>query len=70
MTLEEVLAEVDKLERESKEIKSELLKICWYMRGGVTLSEAYELSAEDRMLINDIIKNNLETTKKTGMPFF
>lgn len=70
MTLDEVLAEVDRLDKESKELKSELLKICWYMRGGVTFSESFELTIEDRILINDIIKSNLETTKKTGMPFF
>ena len=40
------------------------------MRGGVTIEEAYCLSFEDRTLIGDIIKDNLETTKKTQMPFF
>jgi hypothetical protein len=28
------------------------------------------LSAEDRKIINEIIKDNLETAKKSGMPFF
>ena len=40
------------------------------MRGGLTLEEGFSLSYEDRMLINDIIKENLETTKKTQLPFF
>jgi|TARA_R110000796_G_scaffold168998_2_gene285879 hypothetical protein len=40
------------------------------MRGGLTLEEGFSLSFEDRMLINDIIKDNLETTKKTQLPFF
>lgn len=40
------------------------------MRGGVTLSEAWDLCYEDKLIINDIIKENLETTKKTKMPFF
>ena len=40
------------------------------MRGGLTLEEGFSLSFEDRMLINDIIKENLETTKKTQLPFF
>ena len=66
----EILEEVKKLEGEQKQIKSDLLKITWYMRGGVTLSEAYELSHEDKAIIGDIIKDNLETTKKTKMPFF
>ena len=46
------------------------MKLCWYMRGGMTLDEGFCLSYEDRQLINDIIKDNLETTKKTQMPFF
>ena len=46
------------------------MKLCWYMRGGLTLEEGFSLSYEDRMLINDIIKENLETTKKTQLPFF
>lgn len=53
-----------------KEIKSEVLKLCWYMRGGVTYSEAIMMSFEERSLIGDIVKENLETTKKTGMAFF
>ena len=40
------------------------------MRGGLGLEEGFSLSFEDRMLINDIIKDNLETTKKTQLPFF
>jgi hypothetical protein len=42
----------------------------WYMRGSISLDEAFMLSAEDRALIGDIIKENMETTKKSGMPFF
>lgn len=40
------------------------------MRGGITADEAFALSYEDRMLIGDIVKENLEITKKTGMAFF
>ena len=40
------------------------------MRGGITADEAFSLSHDDRLVIADIIKENLETTKKTGMAFF
>ena len=40
------------------------------MRGGVTLDEGFNLSHEDRQLIADIVKENMETTKKSGFPFF
>jgi hypothetical protein len=70
LTTGEILEEVKKYNGEQKQIKSEMLKITWWMRGGVTLSEAWDLSYEDKLIINDIIKENLETTKKTKMPFF
>ena len=37
---------------------------------GMSYTEAMSLSQEDRMIISDIIKDNLETTKKSGLPFF
>lgn len=40
------------------------------MRGGITIDEAYNLSYEDKALIGDIVKENLDTTKKSGLPFF
>jgi len=40
------------------------------MRGGVTYDEAMHMSATERNIINDIVKDNLETTKKSGLPFF
>ena len=58
------------MENEIKNIKHELLKMCWFMRGGVTYHEALDMSYTDRSIIGDIIKDNLETAKKTGQPFF
>lgn len=40
------------------------------MRGGVSVDEVFTLSYEDRSIISEIIKENLDTTKKTGQPFF
>jgi hypothetical protein len=70
MTLDEVLREVDRLDKESKELKADIMKLCWYMRGGISLDEAFCLCYGDRQILADIVKDNLETTKKTGMPFF
>ena len=66
----EILEEVKRMEGEQKEIKSEILKLCWYMRGSVTLDEGFSMSYEERSLIGDIVKDNLETTKTSGLPFF
>lgn len=40
------------------------------MRGGLTYEEALNLSWTEREIIGDIVKDNLETTKKTGLPYF
>lgn len=40
------------------------------MRGGLTYEEAMNLSMTEREVIGNLIKENLETTKKTGMAFF
>lgn len=50
-------------------IKKEALQLCWYMRG-LSYAEAMNFSPEEREIVGEIIKENLETTKKTGLPFF
>ena len=61
---------VEQLDKEAKEIKSEALKMVWYMRGGLSYEAALNLSPEERNAVSEIIKDNLETTKKSGLPFF
>lgn len=61
---------VKELDGEVLQIKSDIFKICWFMRGGITADEAFALSYDDRTVIANIVKENLETTKKTGMAFF
>ena len=61
---------VEAMEKETRNIRLDVLKLCWYMRGGVTYDEAMQMGQVDRGLINDIVKENLETTKKSGLPFF
>ena len=58
------------MERGQKELKHELVKISWYMRGGLSYSEAMSLSPTEREIIAQLVKDNLETTKKSGQPFF
>jgi hypothetical protein len=58
------------MEKECGTIRDEALKMCWYMRGGLTYVEAMNLSHGEREIIGRLIKENLETTKKSGMPFF
>ena len=58
------------MEKESNDIRQEALKMAWYMRGGLTYDQAMSLGITERKLIGDLIKDNLETTKKSGLPFF
>ena len=66
---EEILIYVQQIEKEAIEIKRDILKICWYMRG-MSYHEALMLTHDERRIIGEIIKENLETTKKTQLPFF
>lgn len=42
----------------------------WYMRGGVSYDEIMMMSKTERDIINTIIKDNIDTTSKTKLPFF
>lgn len=70
LSTEDILALVDRYEKQSRAIKEELLRLCWYMRGGLSYNEAMMLSASDRKTITKIINDNLEIAKKSGLPFF
>lgn len=61
---------INGLESSIKVIKDEIYKISWYMRGGVTSQELLHIySYEDRTIMSNIIKDNIETTQKTKLPF-
>jgi hypothetical protein len=40
------------------------------MRGGISYGELMMMSSKEREIIGKIIKDNIETAKKSGMPFF
>jgi hypothetical protein len=61
---------VDAMEKETRDIRLDVLKLCWYMRGGVTYEEAMQMSQSERAIINDIVKENYEITKKSQLPHF
>lgn len=72
MTLsnEEIAELIDSYDKDSKALKQQLLTFCWYMRGSISYDDAVMLCHEDRQMIAKIIKENLETTEKSGLPFF
>jgi hypothetical protein len=57
------------LENEVKNIKDEIFRIGWYMRGSVNSQDLFHIySYEDRLIMNEIIKENIDATKKSGLP--
>ena len=72
MTLsnDQIINELDDMEKESKALRDEVLRLCWYMRGSISYDDGMMLTFDDRDLINKIIKENLDTTQKSGLPFF
>lgn len=56
-------------EGQAKEIKDEIFRISWYMRGGVSSQDLFHTySFEDRRMMFEIIKENIEATKNAKMP--
>lgn len=70
MSIEQITAFINRLEKEAKALKTESIQQCWFMRGGLSYDDAMQLSMTEREIINKLISDNLEITKKTGMPFY
>ena len=64
----EIIEFLESMDKSSKALKREILSLCWYMRGSISYDEAMLLSFEERSIIGDIIKSNVEATKKSGLP--
>ena len=58
------------MEKECNDIKLSALRFAWYMRGGVSYNDVLNMSNQERTSLNTIIEENLETAKKSQMPFF
>lgn len=58
----------DDYELQVRKLKEDIFSISWYMRGGVTAHELLHVySSDDRAIMNEIIKGNIELTKKSGL---
>jgi len=61
---------VDQMDKDIKNIRQEAMQMSWYMRGGLSYEQALQLSQTEREIVSNLIKENMETTKKSGLPFF
>ena len=66
----DIIAYLKDFDNETKNLKLELMKICWFMRGGMSWNEALVLSPDERTIVSQLVKENMDTTKKSGLPFF
>lgn len=55
---------------EINDLDRHALKMSWYMRGGVSYSDIMNMTSKQVDSLNEVIEENLETTKKSKMPFF
>jgi len=67
---ERIGAYIDSLDKEAEQIKAESFRLAWYLRGGATYEDVMNMSIQERKLIADLSKENMETTKKSNLPFF
>lgn len=70
LSVTEILGLTKQLDNDVLQIKDNLIKMCWHMRGALSFEEAWALGVEERDIIQNLVKENLETTKKTGIPYF
>ena len=66
----DIIAYLKDFDSQVKNLKLELMKVCWFMRGGMSWNEALVLSPDERAIVSQLVKENMETTKKSGQPFF
>jgi hypothetical protein len=67
---EKIVEMLESLDKESRAIKSESLRMSWFMRGGLQYEDAMLLSSQEREIVGEIIKDHMKQTKDSGLPFF
>jgi hypothetical protein len=58
------------MEKEARAIRDEALRFTWWMRGGLSYDDAMMLGQTEKEIINEIINDNMKSTKDSGLPFF
>ena len=66
----EIVSHLKDFDNQTKNLKLEIMKICWFMRGGMSWTEALNLSPDERSIAAQLVKEIMETAKKSGQPFF
>jgi len=67
---EKISSNNESMEKEDEQIKAESFRLAWYMRGGATYEDVMNMSIQERRLVSELAKENIETTKKSNLPWF
>ena len=70
MTHDQIEKLTDGMVKEIQDLDRNAIKMSWYMRGGVSYSDVMNMTSKQVDALNSIIEENLETTKKSKLPFF
>ena len=58
------------MEKETIAIKENAIRMAWHMRGGASYEDILNMDSDERNAITQLMTDNYETTKKSGLPFF
>lgn len=61
---------IEGMDKEARAIREDALRMMWWMRGGLSYEDAMLLGQTEKEIINQIIKDNMKSTKDSGLPFF
>lgn len=65
----QIVDKIKQIDSEALQIKEEVFRLCWFMRGGVNSEDLlWKYTREDREIISKIAKDNMELTKDSGLP--
>lgn len=64
----EIAQHFSELAEETQDIRKGITEICWFMRGSISIDQAWQLTYEDKKIIQDFIKDNTERFKGSMVP--
>jgi hypothetical protein len=70
MTMDQVEELTNKMVQEIKLIKTNIINLTWHMRGGANINDVFNMSKSELDIIDQMIEEHMETTKKSRLPFF
>tara|TARA_B100000953_G_C17729181_1_gene328211 strand:- start:143 stop:364 length:222 start_codon:yes stop_codon:yes gene_type:complete len=64
----DIVEKQESFKKQHDSLHKSLLKLTWYMRGGVSISELHDMPASHIEYLNEIVQENFELSKKAGAP--